>query len=70
MKDEKKKKLISELAEGAGRQGMGWQTTAIGFALLCIVVWLNEVLDEDLYFIQKPFTIQDLADKVRQVMDG
>ena len=24
---------------------MGWQTTAIGFALLCIVVWLNEVLD-------------------------
>lgn len=47
MKDEKKKKekLISELAEGAGRQSMGWQPTAIGFALLCIVVWLDEVLD-------------------------
>jgi len=34
------------------------------------VITNNEVLDEDVYFIQKPFTIQDLADKVRQVMDG
>ena len=47
MKDEKKKKekLISELAEGAGRQSMSWQPTAGGVALLCIVVWLDEVLD-------------------------
>jgi len=34
------------------------------------VITNSEVLDEDVNFIQKPFTIQDLADKVRQVMDG
>ena len=34
------------------------------------VIAHHGVLDEGVYFIQKPFSMQDLSDKVREVLDG
>jgi two-component system, cell cycle sensor histidine kinase and response regulator CckA len=34
------------------------------------VIARNGVLDEGVHFIQKPFSTQDLAAKVREVLDG
>jgi two-component system, cell cycle sensor histidine kinase and response regulator CckA len=34
------------------------------------VIVHHDILDEDVHFLQKPFSIQDLADKVRQILDN
>lgn len=61
---EKKAKLISDMAEGVIRKNIICLSVACMFVLLCLIVWL-----EGVYFIQKPFSMQDLSDKVRQVLD-